>query len=70
MKRARTALAPEEKLKLDRYVEAFESLHHRQEQIAAMQEVIKKNAPQLGEKRTTTSSLILEARRSRRAQGN
>ena len=62
VKRARTALAPEEKLKLDRYVEAFESLHHRQEQIAAMQEIIKKNAPQLGEKRTTTtSSLILEA---------
>lgn len=62
VKRARTALAPEEKLKLDRYVEAFESLHHRQEQLAAMQDVIRKNAPQLGNKRTaTTSSLILEA---------
>lgn len=62
VKRARTALAPEERLKLDRYVEAFESLHQRQAQIAAMQEVIKRNAPQLGEKRTTTtSSLILEA---------
>lgn len=60
--RASRTLAPEERLKLDRYVEAFESLHRRQEQIAAMQEVIRKNAPQLGEKRDTTiSSLILEA---------
>ena len=62
VKRARTALAAEERLKLDRYVEAFESLHTRQTQIAAMQEVIQRNAPQLGDKRTaTTSSLILEA---------
>ena len=62
VKRSRTALAPEERLKLDRYVEAFEALHKRQEQIAAMQEVIRKNAPQLGDRRNTTiSSLILEA---------
>ena len=62
VKRASNALVPEERLKLDRYVEAFESLHQRQKQIAAMQEVIRKNAPRLGEKRTaTTSSLILEA---------
>ena len=62
VKRARTALAPEERLKLDRYVESFEALHKRQQQIATMQEVIKKSAPQLGDKRNTSiSSLILEA---------
>lgn len=62
VKRASASLPGQERQKLDRYVEAFESLHKRQNEIAAMHAVIKKNAPNLGEKRfTTTSSLILEA---------
>ncbi len=62
IKRARAALAAEERAKLDRYVESFETLHHRQEQIATMQAALKQHAPQLGDKRdTTVSSLVLEA---------
>ncbi len=62
IKRARTALAAEERVKLDRYVESFETLHQRQGQIAAMQATLRQHVPQLGEKReTTVSSLVLEA---------
>ena len=62
IKRARTALAAEERVKLDRYAESFETLHQRQEQIAAMQATLRQHVPQLGEKRETTdSSLVLEA---------
>lgn len=59
---AQKALAGEEKQKFDRYLEAFESLHRRQKDLLAKAEDLKKFAPKLGEKQTTsTSSLILEA---------
>ncbi|HYG74466.1 MAG TPA: DUF1552 domain-containing protein [Planctomycetota bacterium] len=62
VKRSRAAVPGEERQKLDRYVEAFESLHKRQGEIASMHAIIRKHAPDLGEKRfTTTSSLILES---------
>ncbi len=62
VRRARTELAGEERQKFDRYLESFEILHRRQKELVAKTEDLKNNAPQLGEKATTsTSSLILEA---------
>jgi hypothetical protein len=60
--RSRAALVGEERAKLDRYLAAFESLHARQAQIVAMRDAIERNAPQLGDKLTTSvSSEILAA---------
>jgi len=62
VRRARAELVGEERQKFDRYLESFETLHHRQRELVAKTESLKKAAPKLGEKATTsTSSLILEA---------
>ncbi|MCE9530883.1 MAG: DUF1552 domain-containing protein [Planctomycetes bacterium] len=62
VKRSRATLVGEEKQKFDRYLEAFESLGNRQRELLAKADDLKKNAPKLGDKLTTsTSSLILEA---------
>jgi hypothetical protein len=62
VKRSRDALVGDERQKFDQYLEAFESLHLRQKELLEKADVLKKNAPKLGEKQTTsTSSLILEA---------
>jgi len=61
VKRSRAALAGEEKAKLDRYLESFESLRDRQRELVSMGETLRRNAPQLGDKiRSTTSSVVLE----------
>ena len=62
VRRARGALVGDERHKFDRYLEAFESLHQRQQELLAKSDELKRHAPRLGEKLTTsTSSLILEA---------
>lgn len=62
VRRSRAELVGDERLKFDRYLEAFESLHDRQRKLVAKSAELKSNAPQLGEKATTSvSSLILEA---------
>lgn len=62
VRRARSTLVGDERQKLDRYLDAFETLHKRQQALVAKSEELKKNAPKLGEKATTSvSSLILEA---------
>jgi hypothetical protein len=62
VKRLQGELVGDERQKLDRYLEAFESLHQRQKALVAKADELKKHAPKLGEKQTTsTSSLILEA---------
>jgi len=62
VKRSRDALASEEKAKFDQYLQAFESLHGRQNELLAKADDLKRNLPKLGEKQTTSvSSLILEA---------
>jgi hypothetical protein len=62
VKRSQATLVGEEKQKFDSYLEAFESLRDRQRELLAKTDELKKNAPKLGDKlTTTTSSLILEA---------
>lgn len=62
VRRSRAELVGDERQKFDRYLEAFETLHQRQSEIVAKTEELKKHAPKLGEKATTSvSSLILEA---------
>jgi hypothetical protein len=62
VRRSRNALAGEERQKLDRYVEAFETLRDRQRELVAKEEDLKKYAPKLGEKQTTSmASLTVEA---------
>lgn len=62
VRRAQAQLVGDERQKFDRYLEAFESLHRRQHALVAKADDLKKHAPKLGEKLTTsTSSLILEA---------
>lgn len=62
VKRSQAALVGEERRKFDSYLEAFESLRDRQRELLAKADELKKNAPKLGDKlTTTTSSLILEA---------
>jgi hypothetical protein len=62
VRRSRAELVGDERQKFDRYLEAFETLHHRQRELVAKADELKKHAPKLGEKATTsTSSLILEA---------
>lgn len=62
VRRAQDTLVGDERQKFNRYLEAFESLHRRQQELLATADQLKKHAPQLGEKLTTsTSSLILEA---------
>ncbi|QDU28587.1 hypothetical protein ETAA8_36900 [Anatilimnocola aggregata] len=62
VRRSRAELGGDERQKFDRYLEAFETLHSRQRELVAMSEELKKNAPNLGERATTSvSSLILEA---------
>lgn len=62
VKRTRNALSGEDRQKLDRYVEAYETLSARQRELVAKGEQLKKHVPKLGEKQTTgVSSLILEA---------
>lgn len=62
VRRSRAALAAEEREKFDQYVQAFETLHARQKEILARADSIRRVAPKLGDKQTTTtSSLILEA---------
>jgi len=61
VKRSRESLAAEERHKFDQYLQAFESLHGRQKELLAKADDLKKNAPKLGQKQTTSvSSLILE----------
>ena len=50
VRRARGALAGEERAKLDDYLQAFESLHARQAKIDSIQEALRTNAPQLDAK--------------------
>jgi len=62
VKRSQASLVGDEKQKFDRYLEAFESLRDRQRELLAKADDLKKHAPKLGDKLTTsTSSLILEA---------
>jgi hypothetical protein len=63
IKQARTALAGEERQKLDGYLEAFENLHGRQAQLAARAAEIRQHAPKLADKqlKNATASLTLEA---------
>ena len=62
VRRARAELVGDERQKFDRYLEAFDTLHKRQQALVAKSDELKKAAPQLGEKATTSvSSLILEA---------
>jgi hypothetical protein len=62
VKRSQATLVGEEKQKFDRYLEAFESLRDRQRELLAKADELKKQAPRLGDKLTTSkSSLILEA---------
>jgi hypothetical protein len=62
VKRSRAALGGQDREKLDGYLAAFEAMHGRQNQIAAMGEQLRRAAPQLGEKlKTDTTSLLLEA---------
>ena len=62
VKRSRSALAGEERQKFDTYLQAFESLRDRQRALLAKSGELKKHAPRLGDKLTsTTSSHILEA---------
>ena len=62
VKRSKAVLVGAEKEKFDRYLEAFESLHARQRELLAKTDDLKKHAPKLGEKLTTSkSSLLLEA---------
>ncbi|VTS00783.1 DUF1552 domain-containing protein [Tuwongella immobilis] len=62
VKQARTVLVGDERQKLDRYLEAFESLRDRQAQLVAKADELRKHAPKLGDKQTASkASLILEA---------
>ncbi len=62
VKRSRAALAAEEREKFDAYLRSFESLRDRQRDLIAKAGELKRHAPKLGDKLTTsTSSLILEA---------
>lgn len=62
VKRSQAVLVGDEKQKFDRYLEAFESLRDRQRELLAKADELKRCAPKLGDKLTTsTSSLILEA---------
>jgi hypothetical protein len=61
VRRSRAGLAGEELQKFDRYLDAFETLHHRQRELVAKEEDLKRCVPKLGEKATTSmSSLLLE----------
>ncbi len=62
VRRARNELVGDERQKFDRYLEAFETLHHRQVELLHKTDELKKFVPKLGDKATTSvSSLILEA---------
>ncbi len=62
VRRSRSALAGEERQKFDSYLQAFEALRDRQRALLAKADDLKRNAPRLGDRlTTTTSSLILEA---------
>ena len=62
VKRSRAALAGEEQQKFDQYLQAFENLHGRQQELIAKAADLKKNAPKLGDKLTAAvSSTILES---------
>lgn len=50
VKRARDALAAEERQKLDQYLEAFEALRDRQAKVDAIQDDLRKHAPKLDDK--------------------
>ena len=62
VRRSRDALAGDERQRFDQYLESFETLHHRQRELLARADVLRRHAPQLGDRLTsTTSSVILEA---------
>jgi hypothetical protein len=62
VKRAKSTLVGDEQQKFERYLDSFESLHQRQHELLAKADDLKRYAPKLGEKQTTSvSSLILEA---------
>lgn len=62
VRRSREALAGEERRMFDQYVEAYEALHNRQSDLVARADVLRRHAPRLGDRATsTTSSVILEA---------
>jgi Protein of unknown function (DUF1552) len=62
VKRVQSSIASEEKQKLDRYLDAFDSLHQRQQVLLDKADLLRTHAPQLGEKLTSSqSSLILES---------
>lgn len=62
VRRVSNSLTGEDKEKLDQYLQAFENLHTRQQELLAKAEILKKNAPKLGDKlKGEKSSLILES---------
>jgi hypothetical protein len=62
VRRSREALAAEERAKFDQYLEAFESLRNRQNELLARSEALRRHAPQLGARATSdVSSVLLEA---------
>jgi len=62
VRRSRAALAGEERQKFDRYLEAFGALRDRQRELVAKEQELKRSAPKLGEKQTTSmASLTVEA---------
>lgn len=50
VRRARNALAGEERAKLEQYLEAFEALHQRQAKIDQIQDTLREHAPKLDDK--------------------
>ncbi|MEZ0265702.1 MAG: DUF1552 domain-containing protein, partial [Phycisphaerae bacterium] len=62
VRRSRAGLAGEDRAKFDQYVGAFETLHARQKELLAKEADLKRQAPKLGEKQTTSmASLTVEA---------
>lgn len=62
VRRVQAGLATDEREKFEQYAAAFESLHARQQELLQRGAQLKKHAPKLGERLTSsTSSIILEA---------
>jgi len=62
VRRSRDALAAPERPMFDQYLESFETLRDRQRELVARADVLRRQAPRLGERQTSSvSSVILEA---------